>query len=79
MMPLSAQSTETDIEVSKDERQRFEDTRYHKTEPIASRKYREHMARQQKVEKQQMAKKYVLAMVAVGTIIIIMSESEFFN
>ena len=79
MLPLSAQSTETDIEVSKDERQRFEDTRYHKTEPIAVRKYREHMARQQKVENQQMAKKYVLAMAAVGTIIMIMSESEFFN
>ena len=50
LMPLSAQSTETDIEVSKDERQRFEDIRYHKTEPIAVRKYRGHMARQQKMQ-----------------------------
>ena len=50
LMPLSAQSTETDIEVSKDERQRFEDTRYHKTEPIAVQKYRGHMARQQKMQ-----------------------------
>ena len=55
MMPLSAQSTQTDIEVSKDERQRFEDTRYHKTEPIAVRKYREHMRRG--MDKRQMADK----------------------
>ena len=48
-IPLSAQSTETDIEVSKDERQRFENTRYHKTEPIASRKYRQHRNRRQEV------------------------------
>ena len=57
MMPLSAQSTQTDIDVSKDEKQRFEDTRYHKTEPIASRKYREYKSRQQKVDKRQMTKK----------------------
>ena len=56
-MPLSAQSTQTDIDVSKDERQRFEDTRYHKTEPIEARKYREYKARQQKVDKQRMTKK----------------------
>ena len=57
LMPLSAQSTQTDTDVSKDERQRFEDTRYHKTEPIAARKYREYKSRQQKVDKQQMTKK----------------------
>ena len=57
MMPLSAQSTETDTEVSKDERQRFEDSRNHQTEPIAARKYREYKSRQQKVDKQQMTKK----------------------
>ena len=56
-MPLSAQSTQTDTEVSKDEKQRFEDTRNHKTEPIAARKYREYKARQQKVDKRKMAKK----------------------
>ncbi len=49
LMPLSAQSTQTDIEVSKDERQRFENTRYHKTEPIAVRKYRQHRNRRQEV------------------------------
>ena len=49
MMPLSAQSTETDIEVGKDERQRFSDTRNHKTEPIAVRKYRQHRNRRQEV------------------------------
>ena len=57
MMPLSAQSTQTNTEVSKDERQRFEDSRNHQTEPIASRKYREYKARQQKVDKQRMSKK----------------------
>ena len=57
MMPLSAQSTQTDTEVSKDERQRFEDSRNHQTEPIAARKYREYKSRQQKVDKQQMTKK----------------------
>ena len=50
LMPLSAQSTETDTEVSKDERQRFSDSRNHKTEPIVVRKYRGHMARQQKMQ-----------------------------
>ena len=49
LMPLSAQSTQTDIDVSKDERQRFEDSRYHKTEPIAVRKYRQHRNRRQEV------------------------------
>ena len=56
-MPLSAQSTETDTEVSKDERQRFEDSRNYQTEPIAARKYREYKSRQQKVDKRQMTKK----------------------
>ena len=49
-IPLLAQSTETDIEVIKDERQRFEDTRYHKTEPIAARKHRAYIKRQQKMQ-----------------------------
>ena len=50
MIPLSAQSTETDIEVSKDENQRFLDARNYKTEPIAVRKYRQHIKRQQKMQ-----------------------------
>ena len=55
-VPLFAQSTETDIEVSKDEQQRFAaDSRSHQTEPIAARKYREHMRRG--IDKRQMADK----------------------
>ena len=62
-IPLLAQSTETDIEVSKDEQQRFAaDSRSHQTEPIAARKYREQMKRgmdrrQMAVKRQKMNKK----------------------
>ena len=55
-IPLSAQSTATDMEVSKDEQQRFAaDSRSHQTEPIAVRKYREQMRRG--MDKRQMADK----------------------
>ena len=53
-VPLMAQSTQTDIEVNKDRQQQMAVTK-DKKEPIAARKYREHMRRG--MDRRQMADK----------------------
>ena len=73
-IPLMAQGTQTDIEVNKDmQRQQMEET---KKEPIAARKYREHIRREmdsrqmvdkrEKMQKKQQIKNVVRLAVVGG-------------